>query len=121
MPGARRFVAGRPPCWRHAEPLYSERSRESGSIMEIIAWIVRLAGLYLVVGILFAVPFSLKGAAAIDPTARGGSWGFKLLIIPGSMIFWPLLARRWMKGPAEPPPECNAHRAAARLREETAS
>ncbi|MDA0322400.1 MAG: hypothetical protein O2923_06740 [Verrucomicrobia bacterium] len=90
-------------------------------MVEIISWSIRLAGLYLVAGLIFAVPFTLKGAAAIDPTARGGSWGFKLLIIPGTVVLWPLLARRWMLGRVAPPAECNAHRSAARLKDISAS
>lgn len=69
-----------------------------------------LLGIYLAGGFLFAIPFVLFGAKQIDPHAAHGSWGFRLLILPGVMAFWPLLLRRWMKGVHEPPEECNAHR-----------
>jgi hypothetical protein len=69
-----------------------------------------LLGLYLACGFLFAVPFVLSGANRIDPHAAKGSWGFRLLIIPGAMAFWPLLLRRWLKGIHEPPEESNTHR-----------
>lgn len=52
---------------------------------------------YLALGALFALPFSLIGAGRVDPDARGGSWGFRVLIIPGAALFWPLLALRWAK------------------------
>ena len=72
------------------------------------------AGIYLICGLFFAVPFVLVGVSKIDPQAEHGSWGFRLLIIPGTMFLWPLLARRWVMGVHEPPEEDNPHRGAAR-------
>lgn len=43
-------------------------------------------GAYLVCGIAFAIPFVLKGARRIDPHAAHGSWGFRVLIIPGARV-----------------------------------
>ena len=80
----------------------------------IAAAFLILLGIYLACGFLFAVPFVLFGVKKIDPHAAHGSWGFRLLIIPGTMAFWPLLLRRWMKGVHEPPEECDAHRRAAK-------
>ena len=70
-------------------------------------------GVYLACGFVFAIPFVLKGAKRIDPHAAQGSWGFRLLIFPGAMAFWPLLLRRWEGGVTKPPTENNAHRRAA--------
>lgn len=72
------------------------------------------AGTYLLCGFLFAIPFVLTGVGKIDAQAAHGSWGFRVLIIPGTMFLWPWLARRWMKGVHEPPEEINPHRSAAR-------
>jgi hypothetical protein len=72
------------------------------------------AGIYLLVGLIFAIPFVLTGVGKIDPHAMHGSWGFRILIIPGTMFFWPLLARRGSKGVHEPPEENNPHRRLAR-------
>ena len=69
---------------------------------------------YLACGMVFAIPFVFVGASRIDPHAAGGSWGFRLLILPGSMALWPLLLLRWKSGAAAPPEECNAHRRLAR-------
>lgn len=80
----------------------------------IATWLVRLALAYLACGALFAVPFLARGAAAIDPGAREGSWGFRLIVLPGVVALWPLLLRRWLAGRGEPPIESNAHRRAAR-------
>ncbi|MGC3957383.1 MAG: hypothetical protein QM813_05310 [Verrucomicrobiota bacterium] len=71
-------------------------------------------GIYLVCGLLFAIPFAFVGVKQIDPHAAHGSWGFHLLIIPGAMAFWPLLLGRRIAGLNEPPEESNAHRRAAR-------
>jgi len=76
-------------------------------------WLIG-AGIYLLCGMIFAIPFVCAGVGKIDPHAAHGSWGFRLLIIPGTMFLWPLLARRWRKGVHEPPEENNAHRRATR-------
>lgn len=73
-----------------------------------------LLGVYLACGFLFAIPFTLINVKKIDPHATRGSLGFRLLIIPGVIAFWPLLVRRWMKGVHEPPGERNAHRDASK-------
>jgi len=80
----------------------------------IAAIFLILLGAYLACGLVFAIPFALVGVKKIDPHAAHGSWGFRLLVIPGTMAFWPLLLRRWMSGVHEPPEECNEHRRAAR-------
>jgi hypothetical protein len=72
------------------------------------------AGIYLLCGLAFAIPFVLVGVARIDPHAAHGSWGFRVLIIPGTTFLWPLIARRWMSGAGKPPEERNTHRSAAR-------
>ncbi|HUC43289.1 MAG TPA: hypothetical protein VMR65_04555 [Candidatus Sulfotelmatobacter sp.] len=76
--------------------------------------VVLLAGAYLALGLAFALPFAIAGARRIDPSARGGSWGFRVLIIPGAALFWPYLLARWARGLTEPPDETNAHRSASR-------
>lgn len=81
--------------------------------MEAIAKLIVLsASIYLGLGLLFALPFLARGLAKIDPAAVGTSWGFRLLILPGVVTFWPLMALRWLRG-STPPHERNAHRDAA--------
>lgn len=69
---------------------------------------------YMGAGLLFAVPFVTRGVNIIDPLARAAPWTFRLLIVPGVTLWWPLLAYRWAAGFAEPPVEINAHRRLAR-------
>ena len=52
--------------------------------------------IYAAIGAVFALPFAWKGAARIDSSAAGGSWGFRMLILPGVAAFWPLLLWRWI-------------------------
>ena len=82
--------------------------------MEITAVIVvRTLGIYALLGVLFAIVFVTRGVGRIDPDARAGTWGFRLLIFPGVVAFWPYLMRRWLAGARHPPSEDNAHRRAA--------
>ena len=82
----------------------------------IAAIFLILLGVYLACGVVFAIPFALIGVKRIDPHAAHGSWGFRLLIIPGTMAFWPLLLKRWTIGAHEPPEEHNVHRLAAKAK-----
>ena len=52
------------------------------------------AAAYLAIGLLFAVPFAARWCGRLDPAARLGSPGFRLLIVPGAMLLWPWLVRR---------------------------
>ena len=63
-------------------------------VLEIILMIVAV---YLLCGLLFAIPFIIKGVTAIDPDgAHGTKWAFRIIIIPGTMVFWPVLLKKWM-------------------------
>jgi hypothetical protein len=86
----------------------------------LASWLLSLFGVYLALGVVFAVPFVIRGAGRIDPAAREGSWGFRLLIFPGTVALWPLLARRWLSGVEAPPEEKNLHRRTAARRAESA-
>ena len=87
----------------------------------MIAYIfLALAGIYLLCGLMFAVPFVVVGVGRIDPHAAHGSWGFRVLILPGTTLLWPLLARRWLRGINEPPQEKTAHRLKEERKTQTA-
>lgn len=59
--------------------------------------VLTVAGAYLLAGVLFAIPFAWRGAGALEPVAREGTLGFRLLILPGAVTLWPLLALRWWR------------------------
>jgi hypothetical protein len=70
--------------------------------MEVIVgflatWIAYALAAYGAIGVLFAVPFVLLGAARIDPNAQGATTGFRALIFPGSVALWPWLLARWTR------------------------
>jgi len=79
----------------------------------IPAILLSALGIYLACGLIFALAFVLFGAGRIDPHARQGSWGFRVLIIPGAAVLWPLLLNRWRRGLHEPPEQRDAHRCAS--------
>ena len=82
--------------------------------IQLATWFVHGLTAYVGLGLLVAIPFVWRGASRIDPSAAQGTWGFRLLILPGAVAFWPLLGWRWLRGVSEPPAERNPHRCAAR-------
>ncbi|MEO9887583.1 MAG: hypothetical protein ABJR05_16885 [Balneola sp.] len=69
---------------------------------------------YLVIGLIASIFISFRGVKKLDSASKDGTMGFKLLIIPGLCVFWPLFVLRLNKGLQEPPSENNAHRNAAK-------
>jgi hypothetical protein len=57
--------------------------------------IVVLVGAYVAAGALFAAAFLTWGVSRIDPAARQGTPGFRLIILPGVVALWPLLLFKW--------------------------
>lgn len=85
------------------------------SAESIAASIIMVVQGYLLLGLVFAILFALVLAGRLDPSARGSSWGFRLLVIPGVALLWPLILSRVLRG-RQTPVECNAHRACAARR-----
>lgn len=63
----------------------------------IPALLAALFEFYFALGAIFAIAFALRGVERVDPVAKGASWGFRLLILPGAAAFWPLLLGRWLR------------------------
>jgi hypothetical protein len=70
---------------------------QPGPVIALAEAVVLAAEVYFAFGLLFAILFAWRGAAAIDPRARGATLGFRLLILPASALLWPLLLRRWWR------------------------
>jgi hypothetical protein len=83
------------------------------TVETVAGWVVAAAGVYLGVGLGFAVAFVARGIGRLDPRTRDATWGFRLIVLPGAMALWPLLLARWLGGAAGPPVESTAHRRAA--------
>jgi len=60
--------------------------------------VVNLLAAYAVLGTLFAIAFLASGITRVDPAAAGSSLGFRLIILPGVVLLWPVLLGRWLKG-----------------------
>lgn len=60
--------------------------------------IVDAVGLYLAIGLAFAVVFVAFGLRRLDPIAAAGPLRFKLLIAPGVAALWPLMIVLWAVG-----------------------
>ena len=65
--------------------------------MEIARGVLAVASAYGGIGLLFGLAFVALGIQRIDPAARGTGWGFRLLVLPGVVALWPLLAMRWLR------------------------
>jgi Na+-driven multidrug efflux pump len=55
-----------------------------------------IAAVYLLMGVLFVIPFLMKGLKKVDEGAHGSTVGFKIIIIPGVIVLWPMLLSKWM-------------------------
>ena len=81
-------------------------------MVPVAHYIVAAVAAYVAVGLLFAAAFVTTGVGRIDPSAEHAPIGFRLLIVPGTVALWPLLAMRWIRS-KQPPTESTQHRIAA--------
>ncbi|MGH9464502.1 MAG: hypothetical protein ACRD0X_02575 [Thermoanaerobaculia bacterium] len=79
----------------------------------VASLLVTSLAVYLTLGLVVAVPFVVRGVGRVDRAAAAGTWGFRLLILPGATALWPLVLRRWLRG-GGPPEARDAHRDLAR-------
>ncbi len=54
-------------------------------------------GAYLAMGLGVGLAFVAGGVARVDHAARGAPLGFRLVILPGCVALWPLIAARWRR------------------------
>ena len=62
--------------------------------------IVEAGFAYLGLGLVVGVLFLLFGVGRVDEGARGwslGRLGFRLTVLPGCVVLWPLVAVRWVQ------------------------
>ncbi len=79
-------------------------------IEQAFSVLVNVAAIYAACGLIVAVLF-LARCKSFDPSAADGSWGFRVLIVPGIIALWPVIllkvraVRRGgsAQGPAETP------------------
>jgi hypothetical protein len=65
---------------------------------------------YVVVGILVAPMLIFRGSGRFDRAVAASTRGFCFIVLPGAILLWPLLLRRFLAATGTPPIESNAHR-----------
>ena len=50
------------------------------------------------IGLLVAILFLLFGIGRADAAAKGTGIFFKLIILPGIVLLWPIILGRWISG-----------------------
>jgi hypothetical protein len=65
--------------------------------MSVPPLIVSFGSLYLEAGALVALLFAFGFVGRVEPSAAGGSALFRLLILPGATLLWPLILVRTVR------------------------
>jgi len=68
----------------------------------IADFLLLAAAAYILLGLLVAVPFVFRRVDRHDAAAAGAGVGFRLMILPGCVLLWPLVAR-WSRRAAKEP------------------
>jgi len=81
--------------------------------------LVGLLRLYAYAGLAVAAVLVLWGAGRAEPNARG-AWAFRILLIPGAALLWPLVAWRLAARLRGAEPGAEAHRPPRRVQDAAA-
>lgn len=69
----------------------------------MLVWIPTILVAWLTIGTLVAVAFLVLAVHRVVEGARGSSVAFRLLVLPGAILLWPVVLRRWIApGPGSP-------------------
>lgn len=68
---------------------------------------------WILLGLVAAAALWWRGLAQLDPTTHSGGLGFKLVLLPGMVLLWPLLLWFWFTGSR--PTDRSAHLDASRV------
>lgn len=79
------------------------------NVVAVAQLIIMIVKGYLLCGLTFAIPFLVFGIHRVDHAAKNGTIAFRLMVLPGVTLLWPLFLTRLLRG-QEKPMECNAHR-----------
>jgi hypothetical protein len=63
----------------------------------MIETLLAVLAVYLALGVLFALVFHVAGLKKVDPAVEGAGLFFRLLITPGLVGLWPLMAAQWAR------------------------
>ena len=84
--------------------------------LELAQVVVNAFDAYFASGVIFALLFLPRSVVRVDPRMAAAPKMLRLLILPGVVAMWPLLAWRWVSRAPEPL-ERNPHRDRARAAE----
>ena len=65
--------------------------------MQVARGILAIVAVYTGIGVAFGIPFLAFGIRRIDAAARGAGWGFRVLVFPGVVALWPVMAVLWAR------------------------
>ncbi len=54
-------------------------------------------GVYALLGVAFAAAFLTRGVARMDPAVAGSKRSIRVLLAPGVVALWPVLASKWAR------------------------
>jgi hypothetical protein len=66
-------------------------------LVTIATIILIMFAVFILAGMLFVFFFLARGLQKIDAGIHGSSIGFRIIIIPGCIVFWPVLLRKWFQ------------------------
>lgn len=64
--------------------------------MALVTILVYAFYAYLLFGLVFAGWFTARGVNSMDEGMRHAPWGVRLLLIPGSVLLWVVLLRKYL-------------------------
>lgn len=65
--------------------------------MAVAQWLLTVVTVYAAAGLLVGLAFIAWGVMRVDAAAKGSRWTFRLLILPGVVMLWPLMAAQWWR------------------------
>ena len=65
-------------------------------MVRAIEFFLGVAEAYVISGIFFAIAFVARGVRRVDPSVTGSSLGFYAMILPGTVLLWPILLAKWI-------------------------
>lgn len=60
----------------------------------ISVWAIQL---YFLAGLIIGLLFIIWGIGKVDHVAQQSSIWFRLIVLPGSILLWPVVLLKWMK------------------------
>lgn len=63
----------------------------------VAAMLLGAVALYAAIGLVVGIPFVLFGVTRPFAHAVTVTPGARIVLLPGSILFWPLVLRRWLK------------------------